>query len=149
MLLLRYRQPVLVETFLPGREFTVGIVENGRTPPRTLIMEIAYRDPGQEQIYCYQTKENCEEMVDYFPATGRMAGRCADLALETWEGFGLRDAARIDLRLDADDNPFVLEVNPLPGLHPEHSDLPIMWSQEGFPYVELISEIIHSCLSRN
>jgi D-alanine-D-alanine ligase len=147
-LLSRYRQPVLVETFLPGREFTVGIVANGKTPPGAFIMEITYRDPGREQIYCYETKENCEEMVDYFPATGPAADQCTDLALRTWEGFGLADAARVDLRLDTDGKPFVLEVNPLPGLHPEHSDLPIMWSQKGLPYVELISDITRSCISR-
>jgi D-alanine-D-alanine ligase len=148
-LLLCYRQPVLVETYLPGREFTVGIVENGKGLPGTLITEISYRDPDQEQIYCYQTKENCEQIVDYLPVNGRTAKRCTDLALKTWEGFGLRDAARVDLRLDADGLPFVLEINPLPGLHPEHSDLPIMWSQKGLPYVELISKITRSCLSRN
>jgi D-alanine-D-alanine ligase len=148
-LLLRYRQPVLVETYLPGREFTVGVVQNGRTKPEALITEISYRSPDREQIYCYETKENCEQIVDYLPVNGRIAGLCTDLALKTWEGFGLRDAARIDFRLDAEGNPFALEINPLPGLHPEHSDLPIMWSQKGLPYVELISRIARSCLSRN
>jgi len=147
-LLVRYRQPVLVETYLAGREFTVGIVQNGKETPGALIMEIGYRDPDQEQIYCFDTKENCEEVINYMSVDDAAAGMCTDLALRTWEGFGLRDAARIDIRLDAEGSPFVLEVNPLPGLHPEHSDLPIMWSLKGLPYVELISRISRSCLSR-
>ncbi|UCG39788.1 MAG: D-alanine--D-alanine ligase, partial [bacterium] len=53
------------------------------------------------------------------------------------------------LRLDGDGNPNVLEVNPLPGLNPEHSDLPIMWTKEGLPYGQLISEITGSCLGRD
>jgi len=148
-LLSRYRQPVLVETYLPGREFTVGLVQDGQASPEALIMEISYRDPGQEKIYCFETKENCEQLVDYFPARGPLADLCTDMARKTWAGFGLRDAARVDIRLDKDGRPSVLEVNPLPGMHPEHSDLPIMWSQEGFPYVELIRRITDSGLSRN
>jgi D-alanine-D-alanine ligase len=148
-LLRRYRQPVLLETYLPGREFTVGMVQNGNRAPVTLIMEILYRDSDRESIYCFEAKEHCEQMVDYYPAKGRIADLCTDLALKTWEGFGLRDAARVDLRLDAGGKPFVLEINPLPGLHPEHSDLPIMWSQKGLTYVELISRITRSCLSRD
>lgn len=148
-LLTRYLQPVLVEAYLPGREFTVGLVQDGEVSPEALVMEISYRDPGQEKIYCFETKENCEQLMDYFPATGLLADLCADLARRTWAGFGLRDAARIDIRLDGDGRPFVLEVNPLPGMHPEHSDLPIMWSQKGFSYEELIGKITSSCLSRN
>ena len=60
----RYRQPVLVETYLPGREYTVGLVQNGEAAPDAFIMEINYRDPGQEKIYCFQTKENCEQLID-------------------------------------------------------------------------------------
>ncbi|UCG39372.1 MAG: D-alanine--D-alanine ligase [bacterium] len=148
-LLTRYRQPVLVETYLPGREFTVGVVAEGYRPSRTMVLEITYRDPSHGGIYCYETKEYCENLVDYLPASGEIAGRCVDLAIRTWNGFGLRDAARIDLRLDGDGNPNVLEVNPLPGLNPEHSDLPIMWTKEGLPYGQLISEITGSCLGRN
>lgn len=147
-LLSRYRQPVLVETYLPGREFTVGLVENGEDRPETLIMEIHYRDPGQEKIYCFETKENCEQLVDYAPAVGPLADICVELAEKTWTGFGLRDAARVDLRLDAGGMPSVMEVNPLPGMHPEHSDLPIMWSQKGLPYVELVRKITKSGISR-
>jgi D-alanine-D-alanine ligase len=148
-LLRRYRQPVLVESYLPGREFTVGLVQNGCAGPDTLITEIDYLIPDHDRIYCFETKENCEQIVEYLPVNDPTADRCMDLALETWQGFGLRDAARVDIRLDTEGNPSVLEVNPLPGLHPEHSDLPIMWSREGLPYIELISRITRSCLSRN
>ena len=147
-LLGQFRQPVLVEAYLPGREFTVGVVGEGYRPLRTMVMEIHYRDPHAEQIYCYHTKEYCEELIDYSPATDALADRCADLALDAWNGFGLRDAARVDLRLDAAGNPQVLEINPLPGMHPHHSDLPIMWTQKGLPYEQLVADIMNSCLLR-
>ena len=146
-LLARLKQPVLVETYLPGREFTVGVVgSNGDVT--AMAMEICYRDRGTEAIYCFESKENCEELIDYVPATDAAAEASIDLAVRSWRQFGLRDAARIDVRLDGRESPNVLEINPLPGLHPEHSDLPIMWTQTGRAYPALISEITRSCLSR-
>ena len=148
-LLSRYHQPVLVEAYLPGREFTVGVLGEGYEPEWTMALEIRYRDPSGDHIYCYQTKELCEDLVDYVPAVDTTASRCVDLALDAWRGFGLRDAARIDFRLDGEGRPAVLEINPLPGMHPSHSDLPIMWSQSGLSYDQLIASITRSCLSRS
>ena len=148
-LLSRYCQPVLVEAYLPGREFTVGVLGEGYEPVWSMALEIRYRDPSNDQIYCYQTKELCEDLIDYMPAEDTTALRCVDLALDAWQGFGLRDAARIDLRLDSEGQPAVLEINPLPGMHPSHSDLPIMWSQNGLAYDHLIASITRSCLSRS
>ena len=60
----------------------------------------------------------------------------------------VRDAGRVDIRLDRYDRPAFMEVNPLPGLHPTHSDLPMIARQEGLSYAKLIGSIIESALER-
>jgi D-alanine-D-alanine ligase len=76
------------------------------------------------------------------------AARCERLALAAWRGLGGRDAGRIDLREDAEGRLQVLEVNPLPGLHPTHSDLPMIWSATGRSYRDLIERIVVSAAKR-
>ena len=67
-LLQRYRQPVLVETYLPGREFTVGIVGNGEEARVLGVCEIVLREEAEANVYSLQNKERCEELVIYQPA---------------------------------------------------------------------------------
>ncbi len=76
------------------------------------------------------------------------AARCEEVSLRAWRGLGCRDAGRVDLRLDASGRAQVLELNPLPGLHPEHSDLPILCTAVGMPYAELIRAIVDSAAER-
>ena len=80
---------------------------------------------------------------------GTRAKEAEALALAAWTGLGCRDAGRIDLRADAEGRLLVLEANPLPGLHPSHSDLPMLCTAVGIPYVELIRRIIESASLRN
>jgi D-alanine-D-alanine ligase len=70
------------------------------------------------------------------------------VALGTWRALGCRDGGRTDLRCDMDGNPYFLEVNPLPGLHPVHSDLPILCGYSGISYNDLIGEILASAMTR-
>ena len=70
------------------------------------------------------------------------------MALAAWRGLGCRDAGRVDLRADAGDIPNFMEVNPLAGMHPKHSDLPILCTLVGVTYRELINIIMESALSR-
>ncbi len=148
-LLLRYRQPVLVERFLPGREFTVGILGTGRRAQALATMEIELLPGADAQVYSYRNKENCEELVAYNLLTeDRLKRRVELVALRAWRALGCRDAGRIDLRLDEHGRPGFIEVNPLAGLHPEHSDLPIMAAKAGMDYVALISGIMASAKSR-
>jgi D-alanine-D-alanine ligase len=70
------------------------------------------------------------------------------LALAAWRSLGCRDAGRVDLRADDDGNLQILEINPLPGLHPSHSDLPMLCTAVGMPYLELIRRIVDSAQSR-
>jgi len=147
-LLAEYGQPVLVETFLPGREFTVGIVGTGKDAKALGAVEIILREGAESDVYSYINKEKCEELVQYKLVSDPMAERAEELALAAWKGLGCKDAGRVDLRADASGMPNLLELNPLPGLHPEHSDLPILCGLAGISYHELIAMIIKSAMSR-
>jgi len=150
-LLDRYRQPVLVEQYLSGREFTVGIVGTGPDAQVLGTLEVILLKGAEKSVYSYVNKENCEAVVEY-----RLASADSDtpvreaeaVAIAAWRALGCRDAGRVDLRCDEKDRPYFLEVNPLAGLHPEHSDLPILCNQLGVPYVQLIRRIIESAAKR-
>lgn len=150
-LLERYRQPVLVETFLPGREFTVGITGTGDEARAIGVMEIVLLAQAEADVYSYVNKENCEELCEYRladPDHDQQAGQARQVALDAWRILGCRDAGRVDLRCDEAGVPNFMEVNPLAGMHPEHSDLPILATKAGLPFVELIGRIVASAQPR-
>ncbi len=150
-LLERYRQPVLVETFLPGREFTVALVGTGSEAKVVGTMEILLLAEAEAEIYSYVNKENCEQLVKYRhprAADDDEVARTEALALAAWRVLGCRDAGRIDIRSDRFGNPQFLEVNPLAGLHPQHSDLPMICTAAGVSYVSLIEQIVRSAMCR-
>jgi D-alanine-D-alanine ligase len=150
-LLDKYQQPVLVETYLPGREFTVGITGTGEAARAIGTLEIILLEQAEAEVYSYVNKEYCEERVDYRMnrADQDEQVRAAEqVALDAWRILGCRDAGRVDLRCDAAGRPNFMEVNPLAGLHPEHSDLPILATRVGFPYVELMRQIVESATPR-
>lgn len=147
-LLHTYRQPVLVETFLPGREFTVGIVGTGRRARALGVMEVLLLDVAEPEVYSYANKALYEARVRYRLVDDALAARAIEVALRAWRGLGCRDGGRVDLRCDAHDTPYFLEVNPLPGLHPEHSDLPILCRLLGLSYEALIDMVMESALER-
>ncbi len=147
-LLERYRQPVLVETYLPGREFTVGILGTGRKARSLGTLEVVLRANAEANAYSYINKEQCEELVQYVLVDDPMAAEAARLALAAHRALGCRDASRIDLRADAGGRLAILEVNPVAGLHPGHSDLPILCNALGMPYDDLIGEILRSAIER-
>jgi len=144
----KYHQPALVETFLPGREFTVGIVGTGDRAEVLGVLEVILRNDAEAHAYSYVNKENCEELVIYKLVDDEPARLCAEFALGIWRAYGCRDAGRMDFRCDADGVPSYLEVNPLAGLHPEHSDLPIICNQAGISFRDLISRIVESASLR-
>jgi D-alanine-D-alanine ligase len=147
-LLERFDQPVLVEEFLPGREFTVGITGSGRRAQVLGVMEIKLCSDAEPLVYSYNNKANYESLVEYSLVTDPTAQRAAEIALAAWRGLGCRDAGRIDLRCDRKDRVNLLELNPLPGLHPVRSDLCILGRMAGLSYAELIESIIASALQR-
>jgi D-alanine-D-alanine ligase len=146
MLLVRYRQPVLVETFLPGRELTVGIVGTGAEAGALGVMEIMLNEYAEPHAYTYENKEDYEKRVHYRLINDAMAEQAREIALASWRGLGCRDAGRVDLRADSAGAPNFLEVNPLAGLNPIHSDLPIICNLSGITYQTLIDLIVQSAL---
>lgn len=147
-LLARYRQPVLVETYLPGREFTVGIVGTGGRAEVLGVMEVFCGDGAEPGGYSYVNKVNFQTCVQYELATDETARRAGAMALRVWRYLGCRDAGRVDLRCDTNGEPHFLEVNPLAGLHPRHSDLPILCRLAGVGFEGLIDLIVASARLR-
>ena len=143
-----FRQPVLVESFLPGREMTVGIVGNGGEARVLGVMEVLFRT-GTDAAYTAENKREFETRVEYQLLDGQpLAQRAREVALAAYAALGCRDVARIDLRCDASGEPNFLEVNPLPGLHPTYSDLPILAGRAGISYAELLGRIVEAAARR-
>lgn len=147
-LLARYAQPALVETYLPGREFTVGLLGSGRTAEVVGVMEVLGTAAGDAGAYTYANKQQWRERVRYELAAGPVAAQAADVALQAWQALGCLDGGRIDVRLDSAGAARFIEVNPLAGLNPESSDLPILGRMVGMDYGRLIGRIMDSALKR-
>jgi D-alanine-D-alanine ligase len=147
-LLAAYRQPVIVEEYLPGREFTTGILGSGPDAAAVGTMEVILLDSAEAHAYTYVNKEQCDGRVRYELATGRVEADCARVALGAWRALGCRDAGRVDIRMDKDGKPSFMEVNPLAGMHPQHSDLPIICTMVGIPFQQLVARILSSARRR-
>lgn len=150
-LLKEFQQPVLIETFLPGREFTVGITGTGAEAKVIGTMEIHLLPHAEAEVYSYTNKKLYDDLVRYTlrrPEEDSVVRETEDLALSAWRVLNCRDGGRVDVRCDAQDRPNFIEVNPLPGLHPQHSDLPILSGFVGLPYVDLIDRILRSAQRR-
>jgi D-alanine-D-alanine ligase len=148
-LIARFRQPALIETYLPGREFTVGIVGTGEGARALGVIEIAPTGKAAGADYGYENKEKCDQNVEYRLVEDAQAVAAAEVALKAWRVLRCRDGGRIDVRNDAAGNPQFVELNPLAGLNPEHSDLCFLASFKGVSYQQLIGMIVESFLERN
>jgi D-alanine-D-alanine ligase len=147
----RFHQPVLVERFLPGREFTIGLAGTGREAEVLGTMEVLLKPQAEAEVYSYANKENSEELVTYRPVHPQKddeVRRAEEIALAAWRALGCRDAGRADIRSAAAGQPQFMEVNPLAGLHPWHSDLPMLCEFQGISYVQLIDRIVRSASQR-
>jgi len=147
----RYEQPALIEAYISGREFTVGLLGDRR--PRVLPpMEILFKDKSNPRpVYDYQIKQEWEKHVSYqcpanlTPAELKAIER---VARDTFEALDCRDVARVDIRVNAKGEIYVIEVNPLPGLTPGYSDLCLIATAAGIDYRTLIGEILAGGLKR-
>lgn len=147
-LLKRFKQPILAETYLSGREFTVGIIGSGEKAKIIGIMEILLGQKAESTCYSYENKEYYEDRVTYRIVEDDEALLAGQIALDAWKILGCKDGGRIDLRSDNYGMPQFLEVNPLAGLNPIRSDLVIMAKLIGFSFDELIKMIIKSAFER-
>ncbi len=147
-LLQRYPSGLLVEEFLPGREFTVGVLGTGREGYPVGTMEILYKKEDTNSIYSYQTKSDYLKSVEYVVPEKEISEKCTALALATWSLLGCRDGGRVDIRVDRHGVPSFIEVNPLAGLDKVHSDLPILAYKHGYDFERIIREIMDSARKR-
>jgi D-alanine-D-alanine ligase len=153
-----YRQQALVEEFIDGKELTVGILENGKTTILP-ILEIDFSSCAKsgEYFYSWRMKEyqgNTElGFVPAFHCPARLDKEIEEsvkkVALRTHQALGCFDISRTDIRLSKDNIPYVLEINPLPGLNPHESNFPIMAYAAGMKYEDLIEAILVSALERS
>ncbi|HTU17516.1 MAG TPA: ATP-grasp domain-containing protein [Gemmataceae bacterium] len=144
-----YRQPIMVEEYIDGDELTVGIV--GNSPPKIMgLMRVLPRRKEERFIYSLEVKRDWRERVQYECPAKLPPGRLKvveDAALAVYRTLGCRDVARVDFRLK-EGTPYFLEVNPLPGLNPESSDLVILARLAGWSYEQLIEGILHAAVQR-
>ncbi|MBN2724446.1 MAG: ATP-grasp domain-containing protein [Deltaproteobacteria bacterium] len=147
-LLTRFNQSVLVERYLPGKEYTVGIVGKGENARVVGMMEISVKPDEDGSVYGFLNKQNYEEIVMYSPVKSDKREMCKAVALSAWKALGCSDGGRVDLKEDYFGIPNFMEVNPLAGLNPVHSDLPILARMNGINFEELISLILSEAFKR-
>jgi D-alanine-D-alanine ligase len=163
-----YKQPALVEAFLPGREFTVGVMgrEDGlpyvRRPAlyradgfhRFPVLEVDNHNTITPGVYGHQAKtlhhgdQGVPDFLCPAPIDESLASELRELAIRAHNAVGALDVSRVDVRLDGEGRPRLLEINTLPGLTPGFSDLCVIGGAEGISYQDLILEILYLGASR-
>jgi D-alanine-D-alanine ligase len=155
-----YRQEILVEEFIDGKELTIGIL--GNYPPAALpILEIDFSNcrASGEFFYTWKVKEYEKEVEDskglsplwHCPArlTAQEAAIVRETAIKAFNVLGCVDLSRVDIVLDKKGVPYVLEVNPLPGLDPVDSNLPFIAKCAGLDYPALMNRILETAIERH
>lgn len=156
-----YHQPAIVEEFLPGREFTVALMGNGNDIRVLPIVEIRFDalPPGMNPIYSYEAKwiwDTTENPLDIYdcpaPLDGNLQSDIESICKAAYRALNCRDWARIDLRLDANGRPNIIEINPLPGILPRPEDnscFPKAARAAGMSYNELINNVLDIAMERH
>ncbi|HCU11919.1 MAG TPA: D-alanine--D-alanine ligase [Gemmatimonadetes bacterium] len=159
-LLESYKQPVLIEEYLPGKEFTCAVLGNGADATVLPIVGMNFETlpKGALPIYSFDAKfvwDRPENPLDIFQCPARITrelqASIERVTLDAFRVLGCRDWARIDVRLDASGVPNVLEVNPLPGILPDPADnscLPKAARAAGIGYEELIQNCLKYAAAR-
>jgi len=144
-ILSEFRQPALAEEYLPGREFTVGIVGYGDEAIAIGGMEVITSD---NLPYSLEVKENYQDYCKYKPLDADIIDECKSVALGAWKALDAVDAGRVDLKADRNGNICFIEANPLAGLNPVHSDLPMLARMYGIEYQTLLEMIMNAAIRR-
>jgi D-alanine-D-alanine ligase len=148
-----YRCDFIVEEFIDGREFTVGLLGNREETRVLRPMELVFcrHTEGNYNVYGYHVKCNYKDYIDYVcPAriTPEQEKKLAEAALAVYNALGCRDFSRVDFRFDRHGEVYFLEINPLPGLAPGYSDFPMLAEASGIPYDDLIISILGAARKR-
>ncbi len=168
----KYKQPALVERYIEGREVTVGFVGNLMGPvaqrlpddenARRIQAGLHFLPPMEvdltpfsesDTVYSNRLKVDLAEELTYLcpaPITDEQKDDLNWFAAAVFRVIGALDVSRVDFRLDKhnDYKPYILEINPLPGLSPGISDLVIEAAGEGIGHTELVNMILESALRR-
>jgi len=140
-----FNQPALVEEYLPGREFTVGVIGSGESAKAIGGMEVMCAD---NLPYSVEVKENYQQYCTYKPLDADIVDECKEVALGAWRAIGAVDGGRVDLKANRNGKICFIEANPLAGLNPVHSDLPILARMYGIEYQQLMEMIMDSAIQR-
>lgn len=155
-----YNQPALIEEYLPGREFTVAVLGNGSEAEVLPIVEISYEDFPEDvlPLYSYEAKwilDTKENKFDVFECPAKLdeqlEAKVKETVLRTYNVLRCRDWSRIDVRLDKNGVPNIIEINPLPGIMPdpnENSSFPKAARAAGMNYNQLILSALYSAAKR-
>jgi len=163
-----YQQPALVEEYLTGREFTVGFIGNFGDRSKRFrpdfydkdgfhwfpILEIDTQDSVSPGVYGHSAKEmeifssGAPEYICPAQISEQFSQRLINLTQKAAEALNVLDFGRVDIRLGASGEPYLLEINTLPGLNPLISDICIMADAEGTDYEVLITEILYLAAQR-
>jgi D-alanine-D-alanine ligase len=144
-ILSEFKQPALVEEYLPGREFTVGIVGYGDEAIAIGGMEVFC---ANNLPYSVEVKENYQNYCKYKPLDADIIDECKSVALSAWKALDAVDAGRVDLKADRFGKICFIEANPLAGLNPVHSDLPILSRMYGIEYQTLMEMVMNAAIKR-
>jgi D-alanine-D-alanine ligase len=147
-LIAEFAQPVIVEAYLPGREFTVGVVGQGAAAEVIAVLELLVGQAYEGGVYGYANKQDFGPHLSLKLADDAEARRAAERALAAYRALGCRDVGRVDLKSDAAGEPQFLEINPIPGLTEGFSDLPVLVDMTGRSYDWLIRRILSEAAGR-
>lgn len=145
-LLQRYEQPVLVEEYLPGIEYTVAIIEENGIARATSAQPI---NIGDIEVFSNEAKMEHQDAPFILVREPQLQQTLFDLSLRTFKAVECRDLARVDIRCNAKGEPEVMEINPLPHLHPVHSSFMYLGRDAGYTFESAIETIIDNAWQRS
>lgn len=148
-----YGNRILVEEYVAGREFTVGLIGNGPEAMAFAPMEIAFKPTvtSEFHVYSYDIKQDYKKYIEYLcpaPLTTLQDKEMRGMALKAYNALGCVDFSRADFRMDNDGNIYFIEINPLPGLAPNYSDFPMIAEFLGIGYRDLVLKVLHAGMKR-
>ncbi len=155
-----YNQPSIIEDYLDGKEFTVALLGNGKSARVLPIVEINMDTLPTDfpKIYSYEVKwyfDTRENKLDIFTCPAKISEklqkRIETICLEAYKALRIKDWARMDVRCDKNENPYIIEVNPLPGILPNPDDnscFPKAAREVGMDYDKLVQMVLNLAIER-